>query len=1278
MKRRFTILTAAFALLAILAIPMGMWGQTREVESFTFSELGYGNAEDVTTVVGDDVTLTFDAGTNASNSPKYYNTGAGVRMYVGNTLEVALNDQTGDTRITAIDFTFSGSSYSGGLQNWIGSETSHTFTATGTARIQVIAVTYADGGTPTPTTYTITFNAGDGTFVGNTDFPNASNTKTAGTYTLPSATPAEGYIFNGWTLGENTYESGASYTVSGDADFIASYTENTTPSGDEQWVLANLADLTSSDVFVIVGNNGSNYAMTNNNGTSNAPAASAVTVENSMITSTVDDNIQWTISGNAADGYTFYPNGSTTTWLYCTNTNNGVRVGTNTNKTFVIDATSGYLKHNATSRYVGIYNSSDWRCYTSYTQANIANQTFAFYKKVTGEVLPPSITAANVDIEYNATSGSITYTINNGVEGGTLTAATESEWLTLPNSFASPIEFTCTANEAGTARTATVTLTYTYNRETVTKDVTITQAGNPNVTMTIAEVRAQGTGSVATKGVVTSCVGSTGYIQDASAAICVYGTSLTVGDEIRVSGTLSTYHGLLEITNPEVTVISQDNIVNPEVMTIADINASTNQGWYVRIEDATVTEISGQNTTIVQGENTIVVRGISDVEYAVNDVLSLNGNIGCYDGNQIANPQNVEVQAAPAVPYTLTVEPFENLELITFVNDEMVMEGDGEIQVNEGDQIMLSIVAAEGYVMQTLMMNGVNHVNDIADDFTYSFEMPGENVTISATAVEDVPPTPGDKYVKVTSTANLTSGQYLIVYEDGGLAFDGSLETLDAASNTIEVTINDSEIGIDNITIASEFTIDVTAGTIMSASGYYIGQTSNANGMQTSLETAYTNTISIDDSGNAVVVASGGAYLRYNATSGQDRFRYYRSSSYTAQKAIQLYKKVGEPATEIYTLEIAGYGDSDGGYYLIASPAAINPATVEDPETHENMILTGDDAVNYDLYAFDQTEEDEWRNYKQEAFNLQPGKGYLYAHKRGGNFAIVGVPYSGNGEVTLSKTAGVEWEGWNLVGNPFNEIAYIADGRSFYTMNLTGSEIIATTNNSIEAMEGMFVIANYDGETMTFTTEVPNNDKSTLALNLSNGRNIIDRAIVSFNEGRQLPKFQLNPNHTKVYISQDNKDYAVVNAEEMGEMPVSFKAEKNGSYTLSINAEGVSFTYLHLIDNMTGADVDLLATPSYSFEARTNDYASRFRLVFNANSSVNEQNSEAFAFFNGNNLVINNEGEATLQVIDMMGRMISSEQINGSYSNSLNLSAGVYVLRLSNGNNVKTQKIVID
>ncbi len=68
------------------------------------------------------------------------------------------------------------------------------------------------------------------------------------------------------------------------------------------------------------------------------------------------------------------------TWLYCTATNNGVRVGTNDNKVFTV-SNQGYLVNSGTSRYIGVYNSQDWRCYTSINN-NIQNQTFTYYKYV--------------------------------------------------------------------------------------------------------------------------------------------------------------------------------------------------------------------------------------------------------------------------------------------------------------------------------------------------------------------------------------------------------------------------------------------------------------------------------------------------------------------------------------------------------------------------------------------------------------------------------------------------------------------------------------------------------------------------------------------------------------------------------------------------------------------------------------------------------------------------------------------------------------------------------
>ena len=152
--------------------------------------------------------------------------------------------------------------------------------------------------------------------------------------------------------------------------------------------------------------------------------------------------------------------------------------------------------------------------------------------------------------------------------------------------------------------------------------------------------------------------------------------------------------------------------------------------------------------------------------------------------------------------------------------------------------------------------------------------------------VDDSDPNYG-KYVKATAVAE---GDYLIVCEIENLAFDGSLETLDASGNTQAVAITDGALTLEDAEDYVFTIAEVTDGySIKAASGKYIGHGSDANGL-TASASALVNTISITD-GNADIVGAGGAYLRYNATSGQDRFRYFKSSTYSSQKAIQLYKK---------------------------------------------------------------------------------------------------------------------------------------------------------------------------------------------------------------------------------------------------------------------------------------------------------------------------------------------------------------------------------------------------
>ena len=1544
--KKFTMLTAALMLFAFLALPMGMRGQTRDVETFTFSELGYENGGEVTTVEGDDVTLTFAQGTNANNAPKYYTTGTGVRMYTGNTLEVALNDQTGETRITAIDFTFAGS-YTGSLQNWLGSETSVSFTntASGQARIQEIAVTFSEGGVA-PTTYTVTYNANVAgvdpvvdTYIEGADVTlRASNTFTY-----------DGHTFSEWNTQADgdgdPYDAGdVIENIQANVELYAIWIENT-PS-DDQWVLTNLADLTEDDVFVIVGNNGSNYAMSNNNGTTSAPAAVAITIVDDAITSEVAATIQWTISGNATDGYIFYPNGSTETWLYCTNTNNGVRVGTNANKLFVVN--SNYLYNTATSRHIGLYNSQDWRCYSPSStgvHTNIAGQTFSFYKKVSGGVVLPSISANNVEISYDATSGSFNFSLNNPVEGGALSVSEDVEWIdeaeinTLSQGYS--VTFSTTANQNVVAREGVITLTYSYNRSTVTKNVTVTQAGNPNVTMTIAEVRAQETGDVITTGTVTSfSVNSsnqtTAYIQDATAAIVVFGEfTVAVGDEIRVSGALSTYHGLLEIINPEVTVISQGNTVTPELMTIADAVASTNQGWYIRIEEATVTEINGQNTTIAQDENTIVVRGISGVEYAVNDVLSFNGNIGCFDGNQIVNPQNVEVQAAPVVPsITITPDSFELdanshmgevLAPITYQNivvvsgsgnesfDVQYYDGEGqEIEqtwctvgaaangdtvfnliivagINEGneartayfklygldeegnlvysnlvtvtqaapviDYATLPFVWEGGPKADFLALNGVT-AHGLGSDYgatntpylikfdntgdyiqvktdsqpgtvTIGVKMIGENdiLTLETTNVFDA----NDRYVRMLFTKGSNVGVGPITIASGSASsINVTPATLDLeAAGTMSSGAQMQQVTVTyynlNITQASDFAVqfydaegeeqaqpawimpnptvvsgptnagymvlliieentgvarstyfkvyamddednpvysnlvtinqaapvvpptpgewvmtrlaDLTEDDVFVIVGVYEEDESSFampnNGTGAPSATAVTlvgNTLSGDiadnlkwnlsigengytfypngetetwlyctntnngvrvgtNTNNVFVLDNESGYLKNVATSryigiynSQDWRCYTNTTGNIANQAFAFYKRVDEGSLVTYTLDIEGYGDSDGGYYLIASPVSmIRP-------TAENGFLT----EAYDLYYFDQAKQgEEWRNYKAKHFNIASGKGYLYASQENTTLTFTGIPYNGdnNGEIALDYVEDADLAGWNLIGNPYNQDAslYIRTGEvyeltDFYVMNAQGTKL-EIANRQARPKEGVFVEATAADEFACFNdgSWIPSGSETAepMDLSVSDNNGYSDLVRIRFGEGRSLKKFMLNPDDTKIYFPMEDSDYAVVYANNMGEMPVNFKAAVNGTYTFDVNIGDIEMGYLHLIDNMTGADVDLLVTPSYSFEARTTDYADRFKLVFAHLTSVEENDAEPFAFFSNGSFIIVNQGNATLQVLDMNGRILQSETINGSSSVNVNAAAGTYMLRLVNGDNMKVQKVIV-
>ena len=376
-------------------------------------------------------------------------------------------------------------------------------------------------------------------------------------------------------------------------------------------------------------------------------------------------------------------------------------------------------------------------------------------------------------------------------------------------------------------------------------------------------------------------------------------------------------------------------------------------------------------------------------------------------------------------------------------------------------------------------------------------------------------------------------------------------------------------------------------------------------------------------------------------------------------------------------------------WYFISSPVIIS-----NPDFNVSGLYTDGSGKDFDLYRLN---NNTWENYKDLGHNhphfaLEDNRGYLYASENGTT-----IEFSGRTSL-YTNTPIVLSEGFNLIGNPYTFNVYV--NKPYYKLNESRTAVELTTNNAaIKPCTGVIVDVG-SGESVTFSTTQQNTNSVGLQIVLSQvpepevakpGRSIegttrnqsdnpttlLDKAVISFNEGSALPKFRFG-NNAEIYIPKNGTDYAITHAEAQGEIPLDFKAQEDGEYSLAVQPEGVEMSYLHLIDYLTGMDVDLLdsSKAAYTFTAKATDDASRFRLVFSTQASEPvEGPDQPFAFINNGEIIIN--GEGTLQVIDMTGRILICSDV-ARHVSTTEMTPGVYVLRLINGNDVKTQKMVIE
>jgi len=294
-----------------------------------------------------------------------------------------------------------------------------------------------------------------------------------------------------------------------------------------------------------------------------------------------------------------------------------------------------------------------------------------------------------------------------------------------------------------------------------------------------------------------------------------------------------------------------------------------------------------------------------------SSVLSVNASTGAYEALE-AGTANITVTVTPEDDsYVETSKTFS----YTVISPTITLSSSAEeIAVNGSVTLTASTTNAGGATINwstsstakatispttgtTCTVTGV-----AAGTSTITARIVVNGITYEATCKVTVSAGEASGYFQLVESdpgADNWGGSYLIVYttdtgtSSDAVAMDGSLTEMDVANNTIGVEIASKKIPLNSTTSAAAFTIsgNSTDGyTIKGSCGDYIGNNGDSNKLTTS-ETALSNSIAYNE-GNVDIIAAGGSYLRYNANDGNLRFRYYKSSSYTSQQAINLYKKV--------------------------------------------------------------------------------------------------------------------------------------------------------------------------------------------------------------------------------------------------------------------------------------------------------------------------------------------------------------------------------------------------
>lgn len=421
---------------------------------------------------------------------------------------------------------------------------------------------------------------------------------------------------------------------------------------------------------------------------------------------------------------------------------------------------------------------------------------------------------------------------------------------------------------------------------------------------------------------------------------------------------------------------------------------------------------------------------------------------------------------------------------------------------------------------------------------------------------------------------------------------------------------------------------------------------------------------------------------------------------------------------------------------LIATP--FSGETFVDFISNNSNIVSNTGATLYLFGPFDKTTSDYLTYSNTEISTLDAGKGYKAASTDNGTFTFTGSPTTGNLNVPILKT-GSAYEIWNLIGNPYpsyirlddfltaNITQFDASTAAIYGYDADNSNgsywtiwnfayAAANPNTLIAPGQGFFVSSKDGGGTVSFTSSMQTSGSSddfiagrsnnttpelgsivlnTVDKSFSTDLYFINNASLGLDVGYDASHFDGAPTDFAIYSELVNDN----NGKDMAIQAISFDdANNNTIIPLGVNANAgeqatISLTNSNINVNIYLEDVvtntfTLLNTSDYTFTPVSNiSDTGRFYLRFDTPSLSTSESSldvlQVYSNYGNEQIIIKGllTTDADAKLFDIQGRQIFSDVLqNGSTINTIdtaNLSAGVYLVKISDGILSISKKVII-